>query len=245
MTYPDSIAAKFSAAGHGPLLAVIPAWNEEATVGEVISRLQKTVGCDIIVVDDASTDRTAEIARKAGALVLTLVTRLGAWGAMQAGLRYGLRHGYRCAVTLDSDGQHLPETIPEMLDSVLNNQAEAVIGACPQRGSTARHIAWAFFRTITGLRYEDLTSGLRIYGYRAMKLLASRQATILDYQDLGVLMLLRKANIRVTEVPVMMKQRQTGKSRIFNSWFTVFFYMLHSFILCIAKAEKHVEIIHE
>lgn len=224
--------------GQGPLLAVIPAWNEESTVYDVVNRVKKEVGCDVVVVDDGSTDNTAANARKAGAVVLHLVTRLNAWGAMQTGIRYALKHGYRTVVTLDADGQHLPETIPFLLAPFIEQQAEVVIGAFPQRGSTARHFAWSFFRTLTGLNYEDLTSGLRIYSHNAIKLLSSRDATLLDFQDLGVLMLLRKSGLNIVEIPVTMNQRQIGKSKIFQSWFSVFGYMLQSFILCLAKTKE-------
>ncbi len=228
--------------GCAPLLAVIPAWNEENTVGEVVRQVKQILGCDVVVVDDTSTDKTAENAGKAGAVVLQLVNQLNAWGAIQAGLRYGLKNGYRTVVTLDADGQHLPETIPMLLEPLIKKQAEVTIGAFPQRGSPARHIAWSFFRTITNLSYDDLTSGLRVYNHRAIKVLASRDATLLDYQDIGILMLLRKSRLRITEVPVTMEQRQIGKSKIFKSWFTVFSYMLQTFILSMAKSkEKRVE----
>ena len=120
----------------------------------------------------------------------------------------------------------------------VKKQAEVAIGAYPQRGSAARHIAWSFFRTLTGLSYEDLTSGLRVYSHRAIKVLASKDATLLDYQDIGILMLLRKSRMRILEVPVTMEKRQIGKSKIFKSWFTVFWYMLHTFILSLAKSKE-------
>jgi hypothetical protein len=222
--------------GH-KLIAIIPARNEEATVGTVVSMVRKMVGCDVLVVNDASIDNTAQIAKSKGAKVLTLALQLNAWGATQAGFRFALRAGYQTAVTLDSDGQHLAESIHSLLPSLMNNTADVVIGAYPQRGSRARKIAWSFFRFITGLSYEDLTSGLRAYNLKAMELLASPAATILDYQDLGVLLLLRKSGLEIKEIPVIMRQREAGKSKVFDNWFTVARYMIQTFILCLSKMD--------
>ena len=224
--------------GSSSLLVVIPAWNEESTVHEVVTRVKSVLTSHVVVVDDCSSDQTISKAREAGAVILPLVNRLNAWGAMQAGIRYGLKNGYRFIVTLDSDGQHLPETVPAMLEPILNREVDVVIGSYPARGSRARKIAWQVFRLITGLRYQDLTSGLRIYNHKAIKLLASREATLLDYQDLGVLLLLRSSGLKIAEIPVTMKDRENDKSRIFNSWFMVGKYMFQSIVLCLAKKGK-------
>lgn len=239
-TVPDQTAPTQSAqSGVDPrlLVAIIPARNEQLTVGNIVRQVKREAGCDVVVVDDASTDQTGEQAREAGAIVLPLRFQLNAWGATQAGLRYALKSGYRLAVTLDSDGQHLAESIHSLLPALLEDRADVVIGAFPQRGSRARRMAWSFFRMISGLSFEDLTSGLRGYNHRAMKALASRQATILDYQDLGVLLLLRRSGFRILEVPVVMKERVLGKSKIFDSWFTVFRYMVQTMLLCLSKID--------
>lgn len=233
-----SISKTMTDVGCGPLLVVIPAWNEESTVDKVVAEVRNVLCPDIVVVDDCSSDQTIVNARAAGAVILPLISRLNAWGAMQTGIRYGLKNHYRCIVTLDSDGQHLPETVPAMLEPIIKGEADIVIGSYPQRGSRARKIAWSLFRVLTGLKYEDLTSGLRIYNHKAIRLLASREATLLDYQDLGVLMLLRSSGLRIVEIPVTMKSRANDKSRIFNSWYMVSKYMFQSIVLCLAKTGK-------
>ncbi|HMY40796.1 MAG TPA: glycosyltransferase, partial [Marinagarivorans sp.] len=88
------------------LIALIPAYNEEATVGAIVAQVRQLWRCPVVVIDDCSTDATIAVARAAGAIVLPLTLQLGAWGAMQTGLRYALRQGYRTAITLDADGQH-------------------------------------------------------------------------------------------------------------------------------------------
>ena len=236
-TLSDKAPTKQSGFEPNELIAIIPARNEQPTVGSVVKQVKAEAGCDVIVVDDDSEDRTGETAREAGAIVLPLRFQLNAWGATQAGLRYALKSGYRIAVTLDSDGQHLAQSIHSLMPPVLENRADVVIGAFPQRGSLARRLAWTIFRLLSGLTYEDLTSGLRVYNHEAMKVLASKKATILDYQDLGVLILLGKSGFRILEVPVVMQQRVTGKSKVFDSWFTVFRYMVQTIILCLSKMD--------
>ena len=90
-------------------IALVPAHNEEATIGFIVARIRRRFQYPVVVIDDCSSDATATIARAAGATVLPLTLQLGAWGAIQTGLRYALRHGYRTAITLDADGQHEPE----------------------------------------------------------------------------------------------------------------------------------------
>ena len=76
-------------------IVLIPAHNEAATVGAIVAQIRALWGCPVVVIDDCSTDRTAQVARTAGAVVLPLTLQLGAWGAIQTGLRYALRHRYQ------------------------------------------------------------------------------------------------------------------------------------------------------
>ena len=94
-------------------IALIPAHNEEATVGIIVAQVRELWNYPVVVIDDCSSDATAQAARNAGATVLPLTLQLGAWGAIQTGLRYALRQGYRTAITLDADGQHEPQDIGE------------------------------------------------------------------------------------------------------------------------------------
>ncbi|QIK38598.1 glycosyltransferase family 2 protein [Caldichromatium japonicum] len=214
---------------------LIPAHNEEATVGTIVQAARRRWGYPVVVIDDCSTDATVQQAHSAGARVLPLALQLGAWGAIQTGLRYAQRLGYRLAVTLDADGQHEPEAIGDLLEPIHTGRANVVIGAFPARASRARRLAWRYFRWLTGLPIEDITSGFRAYDTRAIQLLAGRDATLLDYQDVGVLLLLHRHGLRVMEVPVLMQPRMQGISRIFRSWWTVGTYMLQTTVLCLAR----------
>ncbi|MDG4596997.1 MAG: glycosyltransferase family 2 protein [Candidatus Contendobacter sp.] len=214
---------------------LIPAHNEEATVGDIVAQVRRLWRCPVVVIDDCSTDATVPIARRAGATVLPLTIQLGAWGAIQTGLRHALRQGYRTAVTLDADGQHDPQDIGALLRPLTTDAADVAIGAFPERASRARRLAWSYFRGLTGLELEDITSGFRAYNRAAMHALASREASLLDYQDVGVLLILRGKGLRIVEAPVAMQPRAAGASRIFRSWWVVGKYMLQTSVLCIAR----------
>ncbi|GGW82243.1 glycosyltransferase family 2 protein [Alteromonas halophila] len=216
------------------LAIVIPAMNESRTIGTVIRGLREHFSCPIIVVDDASTDNTADIARGEGAIVLPHVTNLGAWRSTQTGIRYALKRGIECVVTCDADGQHPKQALLTLLEKA-EEDTDCTIGSCTSRGSTGRHIAWRVFKRLSGLDVSDLTSGLRLYSRPAMRVLASKQATMFEYQDVGVLLMLRKLKMRCTEVDVAMQERKDGISRIFHSWVAVFKYLLYTFILSITK----------
>lgn len=216
-----------------PLLIVIPARDEAPTIGSVVSSLIAAGWQHIFVIDDQSSDDTGDVARRAGATVARPVLPLGAWGGMQLGVRHALARGYRAVVTMDADGQHEVQDIPRLL--VGGTHADVVIGANPERASRLRHVAWRWFRLIADFELGDITSGFRYYNRQAIEILAANEATLLDYQDVGVLLLLRKAGLNIVEVPVSMNARQVGGSRIFDSWFSVARYMISTTLLCLAR----------
>ncbi|MFE8644865.1 glycosyltransferase [Sphingomonas sp. NCPPB 2930] len=215
------------------ILVVIPAKDESATVGTVVAELIAAGYPDIVVIDDHSTDDTARLARAAGARVLRPALPVGAWGGMQTGIRYALQRGYAGVVTMDADGQHEVGEVQALLGC--GDRADMVIGAFPERASRLRRWAWGWFRRIASFDLRDLTSGFRFYNRDAMQLLASGDATLLDYQDLGALLMASRAGLRIMEIPVAMQARATGKSRIFRSWFGVARYMALTTLLCLSR----------
>jgi glycosyltransferase involved in cell wall biosynthesis len=215
-------------------VVLIPARNESATVGQVVRTVIAKTGWPVVVIDDASTDDTGLVATLAGAIVLQLPFQLGAWGAIQTGIRYALSEEFHYAITMDADGQHLADALP-LLHNGLSKRFGVVIGACPSRVNEKRRIGWLFFRKLTGLRIEDLTSGLRAYNHAAMTLLSSRQATLLEFQDIGVLMLLRSAGLHIKEIYVPMENRVVGRSKIYPSWLAIAYYLLKTTLICVRK----------
>ena len=216
-------------------MILIPARDEAVSIAQVIIATRRQWGqVPIVVIDDGSRDGTRLAAVAAEAVLLPLPLHLGAWGAMQTGLRYAQRQGWDLAVTLDADGQHDPADIAALIAPILAGEADVVIGACPPRVSWARRLAWGYFRALSGIGLEDLTSGFRAYNRAAIDRLALPDATLLDYQDVGVLLILRHQGLRIREVPVTMRERNHGKSRVFNSWWTVVRYMLRTSLLILA-----------
>ncbi|WP_331923163.1 glycosyltransferase family 2 protein [Rheinheimera sp.] len=218
------------------LLIVIPAHNEQKTIADIVSRSKAAVSADVLVVDDASTDNTAALASESGAIVVGHLRCMGAWRAMQTGFLYACQNRYEHIVTIDADGQHHPEVIRQLLATV-SSDYEVVIGSNPQRVSLARKVAWAVLRKVSGLPVTDLTSGLRVYSAASLQLMLSRGSSLLEFQDLGVLMLLNQNGFKLKEIDVPMSSRSDGKSRIFYSWLKVFDYMLSTFLLCVAKID--------
>jgi glycosyltransferase involved in cell wall biosynthesis len=235
-TEPDEheTSGRFQASdGTGRLLVVIPALNEAECIGAVVQEVRRHPGVDVLVIDDGSTDDTAAVAMLSGAGVLRAPLWQGAWGAIQTGIRYALRHGYSAVITMDADGQHEPAYLPKLIEA--GRSADVVIAACPSRGSPMRQIAWRYFRFLTGFDLDDLTSGFRYYNERACRLLAAEEATLLDYQDVGVLLLLHHARLRIAEISVAMNPRKHGASRVFSSWWTVARYMAETSLLCLSR----------
>ena len=220
----------------GPSIAiVVPAHNEESTVRGVIKQIRTVCDHPIFLVDDASCDGTREAAREAGASVLRLSDRLGAWGATQTGLRYAFCQGYEFVVSLDADGQHNPASLTALLDPVLKGEVDVVIGSCPERASALRRIAWIMLRLCSGLTLNDITSGYRAYNKKALKVLSGWQASLLEYQDIGVILLLQSRGMTLLAVHTEMQERVSGPSRIFSSWSRVAYYMLGMLLLGASK----------
>lgn len=213
------------------VVVVIPAQDEESDVGEIVERVLKT-GFEAIVVDDYSSDRTRILAREAGATVLELPFHAGAWAAIQTGMRYARRLGATHVVTLDADGQHNPEDIHALMGAMDEAGAPNVaIGACVSRANLRRRLAWRVLSWLSGLKIDDLTSGFRLYDRAAIDLLVSHRHSLLEYQDIGVLLCLRDHNLNFREVPVPMRRRAHGISRIFNSWPMVAYYLIYSTLI--------------
>ena len=214
---------------------IMPAHNEADDVGRVIRAIRSQCDYPVVVVDDASTDETAAVAREAGAIVIPLVYQLGAWGAIQAGMRWARGKGYDYVLTMDADGQHEAKSIAALAQPVLEGRADIAIGTCPDRGSFMRHIAWMLMKRASGLTLEDITSGFRLYCGEAVDVLARKSATLLEYQDVGVLITLQEYGFRIVDVPVPMAPRRSGISRIFYSWRSVSYYMAHTLLLSVTK----------
>jgi hypothetical protein len=226
---------QFSQKSISDAMVVIPAWNESGSIGAVVKSIKQKYHIRVVVVDDGSIDKTGDIAKAAGAEVLSLVMNTGAWNAIQTGFRYAMTKGFNQVITMDADGQHFAESISTLIKHQKQTNADVVIGGNVGRAGTNRRISWSFFRMLTGFELQDFTSGLKIYNRNAIEVLLGRRAHLFDYQDLGTLLLLRRFGMEISEVPVPMQPRKNGHSRIFSTWWQVIEYMILSTILCMSK----------
>ncbi len=200
------------------VLVVIPAWNEAASIATVIREVRGELpGVGVLVVDDGSTDRTAELAAAAGATVARLPYNLGVGGAMRTGYRYGFEHGYDVVIQVDADGQHDPRYVPKLVDALA--EADFVIGSrfAGEGGYLVRGPRrWAMvmlsgvLSRMAGTRLSDTTSGFRAANRRTVELFATWYPVEYLGDTIEVLVRLVRSGYRVRQVPVTMRQRQAG-----------------------------------
>jgi hypothetical protein len=203
------------------VVAVVPAYNEEASVGEVVRQLLARGGIDVVVIDDGSADATGEAARGAGARVVTLPFNLGIGGAVQTGYCFARDHGYDVAVQVDGDGQHLPSEIGRLLSALGAGAADLALGSryvgeARYHASKTRRLGMVVFSAVvsavTGQRLHDTTSGFRAAGRGVIEYCAEHYPG--DYPEVEALVLLRRAGFRIVETPCEFRERAAGQSSI-------------------------------
>jgi glycosyltransferase involved in cell wall biosynthesis len=203
-------------------IAIVPALNEEQTVARVVDEIRAfDPGFDIVVVDDGSVDRTAGVAADRGAHVLRLPFNLGIGGAMQTGYRFAFEQGYDVAVQVDGDGQHDPTQLPKILAPVVSGEADLCVGSRftgsgEFRSSFARRVGSKIFARVVSLvvrqKVTDTTSGFRAVNRRGIALFAADYPH--DYPEVEATVMCVKHKLRLTEVPVEMRERGGGASSI-------------------------------
>jgi glycosyltransferase involved in cell wall biosynthesis len=204
------------------ILIIIPAYNEQESIGGVIEAV-KSEGppADILVVNDGSWDRTSFVARRFGVTVVNHPFNMGIGAAMQTGYRYAERAGYDIAVQVDADGQHLAHQITHLIEPILNDDAHVVVGSRflgkgEYRPSVARYAGMALFaRVVSAIlseRITDTTSGFRAAGREVIEFFSDNYPD--DYPEAESLVLLHKKGFDIMEVPVEMAERAGGRSSI-------------------------------
>jgi glycosyltransferase involved in cell wall biosynthesis len=213
------------------LLAVVPAYNEAETVGNVVRSIRdRAPEWDILVIDDGSTDSSAAIAADARAHVIRHPFNLGIGGAVQSGFMYAFENGYDYMVQVDGDGQHDPGEIAKLVEAMDDDsRLDMVCGSrflddykypAPISRRTGIHLFAFLLSRIVGQRVSDPTSGFRLYNRRAVALFARDYPH--DYPEVEAVLMLHFHRLRMREVPVRMFKRGGGVSSI-NSGKSVYY----------------------
>lgn len=214
-------------------LVVVPAFNEERTVGEVVRRVC-ALGLPVCVIDDGSSDATARVARAAGAIVVTMPLNVGVGAALRCGFRYAVQSGHRVVVQVDGDGQHDPGDIPGLLERMEETGADMVIGSrflMPERSVSVgrrrrlamRLLAWRASAAV-GASITDATSGFRAIRSPLLTFFAREYPAEYLGDTFEALVSAGRRSARVVEHPVRTMPRQHGRPSagpVASGWYLV------------------------
>jgi glycosyltransferase involved in cell wall biosynthesis len=207
-------------------LVFVPAWNEEESLPAVLTELRDGVAADVLVVDDGSTDRTAHVARDGGARVLSFGANRGLPAAIAAGYEYARDRGYEYCGRVDADGQHPVAELVRLLERVRSGECDVAVGSRFVSGdgyeeyryeaTGARRLGHWILRRLMHWRLDrpmmDATSGMYAVNSRALPLLA--QAYEAGAPEVEGLIRLTEAGLTIEEIPVDMRERTSGTSKL-------------------------------
>jgi glycosyltransferase involved in cell wall biosynthesis len=208
-------------------LVFIPAWNEEANLPAVLDELRTGLpGADVLVVDDGSTDGTASVARAHGAEVLSFGENCGLRAGIAAGYAHADSHGYAFTGRVDADGQHPVDELARLLEIVRADEADVAVGSRFATGdgydayryepSPSRRLGTSVLRramkAALGRPFHDATSGMYAANRKALPSLGVPYTS--GAPEVESLLRLREAGLRVVEVPVHMRERASGESKL-------------------------------
>jgi len=207
-------------------LVIVPAFNEMMTINEVVTNVQ-AYGYDVLVVDDASSDNTAEIAESAGATVLQLAINLGVGGALRAGFRYAVDNGYSSVVQIDGDGQHPAHQIADLERAATLYDAHLVIGSrflssdATLVPSTARRLSMWMLSTLMShlakTQLTDTTSGFRLIREPLLQQFAKSFPDYYLGDTFEATATAVRAGYSVVEIPAALSTRTHGTSSVSTS----------------------------
>ncbi|NJE03836.1 glycosyltransferase family 2 protein [Thermococcus sp. MV11] len=205
---------------HNNTLIVVPAYNEELTIGSVVA-LSKKYG-DVLVVDDGSGDRTHEVAISSGAYVIKHPRNMGKAHALKTAFRYAFEKGYEVVVCIDADGQHNPEEIPKLVEPILKDEADLVIGSRFLEDSKKNIPIYRRFGlkilnataalTIDGVQITDFQSGFRAMNRRTLEEILKLNGDGYSMEGEALVHLAEKG-IRIREVPITVRYDVPNKHK--------------------------------
>ncbi|MGE7020680.1 glycosyltransferase family 2 protein [Solibacillus cecembensis] len=206
------------------ILVIIPAFNEEDNISKLIKNIRKVEfrnNVDILVVNDQSSDMTSYICKKLGVNVIDLPCNLGIGGAVQTGYKFASLNNYDIAIQVDGDGQHNPEFLEKLIEPIVKGNSDMVIGSryIEHNGfqsSTLRRVGIRYLKflinSLSGLKITDPTSGFRACNKKLIQTFAMNYPR--DYPEPESIMYIKRKGFSVSEVPVVMNEREGGTSSI-------------------------------
>ncbi len=213
-------------------IAIIPALHEGESIGTLIYRLKKAYPhIEVLIINGGSCDHAEENARKMGSQVISLAENPGVGEAMQTGYAYAYEHGFDIVLQMDADGQYRPEELFKVLEPLVTGEADMVVGSrfiakTGHRQASSRRIGIYILSEMVSLiakqPIKDVTSGFRAVNRKVIELFADDYST--DYPEVNSLLLVKKHDLKIKEVPVEMNARKPGHSSI--SYFKSLYYML-------------------
>jgi glycosyltransferase involved in cell wall biosynthesis len=207
---------------------VIPAFNEAVTIAEVIKGIKKALGksrfkFEVVCINDGSTDETAAIAQKHGAIVINHILNTGAGGATATGLRYAEKNGFDIAATMDADGQHDPKDVVKGVESLIKQKHDLLIGSrlIDSRGMSRvkvlgnRGLSFVTY-ILFGINSTDSQSGLRVFSRRALSELKWKTR---GYEFCSeMLWRAKQQNMKIAEYPIKAIYTSYSKAKGQNNW---------------------------
>ena len=226
-------------------LVIIPAYNEKDSIVNTVKDIKDNAqGFDYIVVNDCSTDNTYDVCVENGLKVINLPLNLGIGGAVQTGYLYAFQNGYDIAVQFDGDGQHDAAYLNEMADYLVKDECDMVIGSrfIEKEGfqsSGLRRIGIKYFtgliKILTGKTITDPTSGMRMVNKKLLEKFTDEYPK--DYPEPESVVTILSEKYKVTEIPVVMNEREEGVSSI-SLKNSVYYMIKVSFAILIARMKK-------
>jgi len=200
------------------IVAAVPAYNEEKTIAKIVIRASRQAD-KVLVVDDGSSDATAEIAEKLGAVVVKHERNFGKGEALRTIFDWTRTNHADILVTLDADAQHLPEDIPKVVSPIIEGRADMCIGSrfaeqiSPEMPGYRRWGAWVIrrvVRSVSSLPTKDTESGFRAYSRKALAVLMPSEMGM--GAESGLLLQASERGLRITEVPITVAYKGLRRS---------------------------------
>lgn len=216
---------------------IIPAYNEERNIKNVIDGIRRQTDADIVVINDGSQDETARNAMEAGAYVISHPFNMGYGVALQTGYKFAVKHSYDILLQMDGDGQHLPESIPLFFEKIASDECDVLIGS-RFLGKGGYHpgmlkiIGIGLFkiiiRIINGTKITDPTSGFQCMTKEVFSIF-THDSFPCDYPDTNIIIRLHRMGIVVKELPVNMRPNPEGRS-LHRGTFKILYYFFTMFL---------------